>query len=82
MTMADARSGDGMIEENDGTGDGECGKLMWMMGVPMDGCPGWVDTAVDAGTCGADAWMEGLIGDVEEISEMNGPKAESCGMPP
>ena len=43
------------MEEKDGTGDGECGKLIWVMGTPMDGGPGWVDTAMDAGTGGADA---------------------------
>lgn len=69
------------IEEKDGTGDDECGKLMWVMGMPMDGYPSWVDTARDAGTCGADARMEGITG-CTEIFEMTGPEARSRGMPP
>ena len=26
-----------MMDERDGTGDGECGKLIWVMGTPVDG---------------------------------------------
>ena len=26
-----------LMDERDGTGDGECGKLIWVMGTPVDG---------------------------------------------
>lgn len=69
-----------MMEEKDGTGEGEWGKLMWVMGTPMDGCPGWVDMAMEAGTGGDDTWMEGITGGTEETYEMTGqrPGAEEC----
>lgn len=82
MAAVDAGNGACMMEENDGTGEGEWGKLMWVMGTPMDGCPGWVDMAMDASNGGADACMEGIIGGAVETSEMIGPEAGSCGMPP
>ena len=72
---ADAGSGACMIDEKDVTGDGECGKLMWVMGTPIDDWPGWVDMAMDAGMSGTDAWTEG-------IGEITGLEAGSCGMPP
>lgn len=66
-----------MINEKDGTGDGEWGKLMWVMGTPIGGGPDCVDTVVDAGTDGVDTWREGSSGGAEDSSEMAGPVAGS-----
>jgi hypothetical protein len=73
-----------MIDEKEGTGDGEWGKLMWVMGTPIHGSPGWVDTAMYAGTGSdrADAGREGSIGGAEDSSKMTGPVASCWGMPP
>lgn len=58
MCIAGDGSGLGMftMEENDGTGDGEWGKLMWVMGTS------WVDTAMEGCTRWVTAGREGSTG--------------------
>lgn len=82
--MAAAKLGSGacMMDEKDGTGEGEWGKLMWVMVTPMEGSPGCVELVADASSDGAGAGMEGAIGEAEDTSEMIGLDAGSCGMPP
>ena len=79
-----------MIDENVGSGEGECGKGMLWIGSPVDGGCGVEasDKCVVESVAGcddeepaavaADAGREG----VGMISEMTGPKAGSAGMPP
>ena len=47
-----------MIDEKERTGDGEWGKLMWVIGMPSDGCPGWEDMAMESCSDGAGAGRE------------------------
>lgn len=35
-----------MMEDREGTGDGECGKEIWVMGTPVDGGGGGRDRAL------------------------------------
>jgi hypothetical protein len=42
-----------MINEKEGTGDGEWGKLMWVIRMPSDGYPDWEDMAMEACIDGA-----------------------------
>ena len=71
-----------MMDDSEGTGDGECGKAIWVMGTPVDGgggrdrAPVMVTPVV--GTGGA-AWKDGAD---NGNSEMAGPDAGSAGMPP
>ena len=82
MAVEDCGRGTCMIDEKDGTRDGECGKLTWVMGTPIDGGLGWVDTGMEAGMARTDAGWEDISGGAEESSEMTGPVVGSCGMPP
>jgi hypothetical protein len=75
-----------MIDENVGTGDGECGKEMLWIGSPVGGRDG--GTPEDESTAGWDEEVPAAVGaDAENegvgmISEMTGPEAGSAGMPP
>ena len=80
MVIDDRGCGAYMIDEKEGTGDGEWGKLMWVIGMPSDGCPGWDDTAMEACSDGVGAGREGTSGGAEDSSEMTGPVASSWGM--
>jgi len=79
-----------MIDENVGSGEGECEKGMLWIGSPIDGGCGVepMDESTDESAAGydddepaavaADAEREG----VGMISEITGPKAGSARMPP
>lgn len=54
-----------MMDEKDGTGDGELGKLISVMGTPTVGGGGWVDTAKETCTDGLDTGREGNTGGTE-----------------
>jgi hypothetical protein len=75
-----------MIDENVGTGDGECGKGMLWIGSPVDGGDGVKPE--DESTAGWDKEVPAAVGaaaereGVDMISEMTGPEAGSAGMPP
>jgi hypothetical protein len=73
----------------DGTGDGDGGKYMWVMGTPIDGGGGGRDPAAVAGAeeassvgtideAGVAAWKSSA----ENASDMTGAVAGSAGMPP
>lgn len=92
MCMAAEETGSGayMMDEKDGTGDGEWGKFMWVMGTPMDdgtACMGSTADAAEAGgagggTGGMDAYTDGRIGGSEWISETTGTSAGRLRKPP
>lgn len=64
------------MEEKEGTGDGECGNLMCMMG------KGWVLTVMAGGAEWVLAGWEGNTGCEESYSVMIGAEVESEGMTP
>ena len=70
------------MDENDGTGDGEWGKLIWVMGMGRDGGTGGLDTVAEGGTRCVVAGRVGKAGWVVSTSEMTGPEAGSGGIPP
>ena len=71
-----------MMDKKDGTGDGEWGKEILVMGTPIVGSIGGEDTAPETCTEELDAGREGRASDAESRSEITGPVAGSMGMPP
>ena len=66
-----------MMDDREGTGDGECGKGIWVMGSPADGGCGGRDRAPAMATP-----VVGTGGAENGSSKMAGPEAGSAGMPP
>jgi hypothetical protein len=71
-----------MMEEKDGTGDGECGNEIWVMGTPMDGGSGGGSTTPEVGIAAPEAGGAAWGGGADDTSEMTGVDAGSAGMPP
>lgn len=79
MTGFGAGIGACMMDDSDGTGEGECGNEIWVMGMPLEG---WLEGLAAAEEAGADAGADGATGGAEDISEMIGVDAGSGGRPP
>jgi hypothetical protein len=84
--MEDVTTAIPMMDENVGTGDGECGKGMLWIGSPVVGGGGVEPT--DESTTGYDDDAPAVVGAVAgregvgRISDMIGPEAGSARMPP
>lgn len=79
---ADCGGWDACIMDEDGTGDGEWGKAISVMGTPKVGGGGWEDTATETCTDGLSAGRDGRAGGAESSYEITGPETGRAGRPP
>jgi hypothetical protein len=75
-------SGMFMIEDSDGTSDGEWGKLMWVIDTGNVGGTSVIGVVVEGGIDRVGTGRVRSTGWEGGNSEMTGPEAGSCGMPP
>lgn len=81
--MAVESTGACMMEENGGSGEGECGKLICVIGMGLEGMV--VVVMVEGGTeenMGMSGGTDGKIGGATGGAEVTTPDAMSSGTPP
>ena len=64
------------MDDIDGTGEGECGNWIWVIGIPVDG--GGKDVVGGVEEAGTGGWNGGT----EKNSELTGAGGGSAGIPP